>query len=58
LERESPGFNPLLKQPDSVVVKATYKDTLVSAPGTKWQYCNLGYFTFAKPAKPRDIIAA
>lgn len=47
LERESPGFQPLLIQPDTVVIKASYKDTLVFATGTKWQYCNLGYFMLA-----------
>jgi len=47
LERESPGFQPMLIQPDSVVIKASYKDTLVFATGTKWQYCNLGYFMLA-----------
>ena len=47
LERESPGFQPLLVQPDSVVIKASYNDPLVFATGTKWQYCNLGYFMLA-----------
>jgi len=47
LERESPGFQPLLIQPDTVVIKASYKDSLVFATGTKWQYCNLGYFMLA-----------
>lgn len=47
LERESPGFKPFLIQPDTVVIKASYKDTLVFATGTKWQYSNLGYFMLA-----------
>ena len=47
LERESPAFNPLLIQPDSVLIKASFKDPLVFPTGTKWQYCNLGYFMLA-----------
>lgn len=47
LERESPGFHPMLIQPDSVVINAAYQDSLVFATGTKWQYCNLGYFMLA-----------
>ncbi|MRG45234.1 serine hydrolase [Chitinophaga sp. SYP-B3965] len=47
LERESPAFDALLIQPDSVLISAAYKDPLVFATGTKWQYCNLGYFMLA-----------
>jgi len=47
LERESPAFQPMLVQPDSVLIKAAYKDPLVFATGTQWQYCNLGYFMLA-----------
>lgn len=47
LERESPAFNALIIQSDSVVIRAAYKDPLVFATGTKWQYCNLGYFMLA-----------
>jgi len=47
LERESPAFQPYLIQPDSVVIKKAYKDSLMFATGTKWQYCNLGYFMLA-----------
>lgn len=47
LERESPAFNGSLIQSDSVVIRAAYKDSLIFATGTKWQYCNLGYFMLA-----------
>lgn len=47
LVRESPAFQPMLVQHDTVLIKATYKMPLVFATGTKWQYCNLGYFILA-----------
>src|SRR4029077_4721800 len=47
LERESPLFDPFKAQPDSLLIKAAFKDTLVFATGTRWQYCNLGYFMLA-----------
>lgn len=47
LERESSGFQPMQTQADSVVIKASYKDSIVFEPGTKWQYSNLGYFMLA-----------
>jgi CubicO group peptidase (beta-lactamase class C family) len=47
LERESPAFDISLVQPDSILIKASYKDTLVFSTGSKWQYCNLGYFMLA-----------
>ncbi len=47
LQRESPAFSPMVIQPDSVLIKASYSDTLVFATGSKWQYCNLGYFMLA-----------
>jgi CubicO group peptidase (beta-lactamase class C family) len=28
LERESPGFDPMIQKPDSILIKAAYKDTL------------------------------
>ncbi|WP_282457165.1 serine hydrolase domain-containing protein [Chitinophaga sedimenti] len=34
-------------QSDSLLIRAAYKDTLVFATGTKFQYCNLGYFMLA-----------
>ena len=47
LERESPAFNPMKVQPDSVLIRAAYRDPLVFTTGSKWQYCNLGYFMLA-----------
>ena len=47
LERESPGFQPFLIQSDAIVIKASYKDSLVFATGTKWRYSNLGFFILA-----------
>lgn len=47
LVRESPVFNPLLLQPDSILIRAAYKTALVFETGTQWQYCNLGYFMLA-----------
>ncbi|MEJ8844545.1 serine hydrolase domain-containing protein [Lacibacter sp. H375] len=47
LVRESPAFQPMLLQHDTVLIKAAYKMPLVFATGTKWQYCNLGYFMLA-----------
>lgn len=47
LVRESPAFQPMLLQHDTVLIKAAYKVPLVFATGTRWQYCNLGYFMLA-----------
>ncbi|WP_298733086.1 serine hydrolase domain-containing protein [uncultured Chitinophaga sp.] len=47
LKRESPAFDPMAIQPDSFVIRAAYKDSLVFPTGSKWQYCNLGYFMLA-----------
>lgn len=47
LERESPAFNWMKKQPDSVLIRAAYKDPLQFKTGTRWEYSNLGYFMLA-----------
>lgn len=47
LKRESPAFQAMVEQPDSVLIKAAYRDSLAFATGTSWQYCNLGYFMLA-----------
>jgi CubicO group peptidase (beta-lactamase class C family) len=47
LQRESPAFEEMVEKPDSVLIKAAYKDSLAFPTGTKWQYCNLGYFMLA-----------
>ncbi len=48
LERESPAFDAMANQPDETLIKAAYADTLIFATGTRWQYCNLGYFMLAE----------
>lgn len=47
LIRESPAFDAMAIQTDSVLIRAAYKDSLVFPTGSKWQYCNLGYFMLA-----------
>lgn len=47
LERESPAFDPMVQKPDSVLIHASYRDSLDYPTGTKWQYSNLGYFILA-----------
>jgi CubicO group peptidase (beta-lactamase class C family) len=47
LIRESPVFQPMVVQHDTVLIKAAYNVPLVFTTGTKWQYCNLGYFMLA-----------
>lgn len=48
LVREAPGFDPLKIQPDAEVIKTAYSLPLRFAPGEKWEYCNVGYFTLAE----------
>ena len=45
--RESPGFDPWKLQADTLVIKAAYAAPLEYPTGTKWQYCNVGYFMLA-----------
>jgi CubicO group peptidase (beta-lactamase class C family) len=46
--REAPGFDPLKVQSDADVIKTAYSLPLRFAPGEKWEYCNVGYFTLAE----------
>src|SRR4030095_11530349 len=46
--REAPGFDPLKIQNDADVIKSAYPLALRFAPGEKWEYCNVGYFTLAE----------
>lgn len=46
--REAPGFDPAKIQPDADVIKTVYQSPLVFAPGEKYQYCNVGYFSLAE----------
>ena len=48
LVRESPAFDGLKVQSDVDLIRAAYDVPLQSAPGEKWSYCNLGYFTLAE----------
>ncbi len=46
--REAPGFDPFKIQPDADVIKTAYPLPLRFAPGEKWEYCNVGYFSLAE----------
>ncbi|MEW6131296.1 MAG: serine hydrolase domain-containing protein [Acidobacteriota bacterium] len=46
--REAPGFDPLKIQTDAEVIKTAYPLPLRFAPGEKWEYCNVGYFSLAE----------
>jgi D-alanyl-D-alanine carboxypeptidase len=46
--REAPGFDALKIQSDADVIKTAYPLPLRFAPGEKWEYCNVGYFTLAE----------
>lgn len=48
LVREAPGFDPLKIQSDADVIKTAYPLPLRFAPGEKWEYCNVGYFSLAE----------
>ena len=47
LQRESPAFRNMVIQPDSLLIRAAYNTQFVFPTGTRWQYCNLGYFMLA-----------
>jgi D-alanyl-D-alanine carboxypeptidase len=49
--REGPAFDPLKVQPDSVVIQSAFGAPLEFPIGSKYQYCNVCYFTLA------DVIA-
>jgi CubicO group peptidase (beta-lactamase class C family) len=46
--REAPGFDPFKIQTDADVIKTAYSLPLRFAPGTKWEYGNIGYFILAE----------
>ena len=46
--REAPGFDPFKIQNDADVIKTAYSLPLRFAPGEKWEYCNVGYFSLAE----------
>ncbi len=46
--REAPGFNPMKVQPDYDVIKTAFPLPVRFAPGEKYEYCNVGYFSLAE----------
>ena len=46
--REGPAFDALKTQPDSVVISSAFSKPLEFPTGSKWQYCNVCYFTLAE----------
>ncbi len=48
LIREAPGFDPLVVQSDADVIESAYPEDLLSAPGEKYAYSNVGYFVLAE----------
>ena len=48
LIREGPAFAPFAPKPDIEVVRSGYASPLLTRPGEKYAYCNLGYFTLAE----------
>ena len=46
--REGPAFDPLRVQSDSVVVRSAFTAPLQFPTGSKYQYCNVCYFTLAE----------
>ena len=45
--REGPAFDPMKVQPDSVIVHSAFARPLEFRTGSKYQYCNVCYFTLA-----------
>lgn len=45
--RESPAFEPMRDKPDTEILAAAYPLPLRFPPGTKWEYCNVGYVALA-----------
>ena len=48
IKREAPAFDPYKVQPDIDVIRSAYAQPLDFPTGSKWQYCNTGYFTLAE----------
>lgn len=46
--REAPGFDSAKIQADADVIKTAYPLPLTFAPGEKYEYCNVGYFSLAE----------
>lgn len=43
-----PGFDPVKPKSDADLIKAAYAEPLVSKPGEKYAYANLGYYVLAE----------
>lgn len=61
--REGPAFDALKIQPDSVVIRSAFAQPLEFPTGSKYQYCNVCYFTLADiiarvSGKPWDVFLA
>ena len=46
--REGPAFDPFKVQADSLVIQSAFPRPLEFPTGSKWQYCNVCYFTLAE----------
>ena len=46
--REGPAFDPFRVQPVADVIRSAYPMPLRFPTGTKWEYCNVGYFSLAE----------
>jgi D-alanyl-D-alanine carboxypeptidase len=46
--REGPAFDPFKVQSDADVVRSAYPLPLRFPTGSKWEYCNVGYFSLAE----------
>jgi D-alanyl-D-alanine carboxypeptidase len=61
--REGPAFDAWKVQPDSAVIKSAFERPLEFPMGSKYQYCNVCYFTLAEiiarvSGKPWDVFLA
>ncbi len=48
IQREAPAFDPWKVQPEIDVVRSAYPLPLRFPTGSKWEYCNTGYFALAE----------
>ena len=61
--REGPAFDPFKVQADSIVIQSAFPRPLEFTIGSKWQYCNVCYFTLAEvitrvSGKPWEVFLA
>ena len=47
LVREAPAFDPFTMQTDADLIRSAHGVPLRFEPGTRWEYCNTGYFVLA-----------